>query len=264
MFAAHRIASRQSVTFDELERAAQLSEIVDNCKPFYKWALENDKVPKYFSNWSKVITEYHLEKGTKWEEPVAINCAYGYMGYELIQPPKEEESSGEITFDWERESCGPVLFDSDLDFIIETDSDEDSDDSDSDLSLLDEEQNEKINGKYGCHNPDVSDFMSRLDNGALKIQCWFRSHRAKHRVAAIVYIRALGVLKMEAKELPYGTNFKDIPNGMSIMLDEDDIEISDTPISFSSDEEEEELDVLDQIRRFAKTEHESELVNKFQ
>lgn len=87
MFASQLLRSRGTVCFDQLDRAAQLTEIVEAGRPFYDWVEKNNKTPQYFADWSNVIAEYHREHGSVWTEPIAVNSPYGFMGYELIKPP---------------------------------------------------------------------------------------------------------------------------------------------------------------------------------
>lgn len=87
MFASRLLRSRTTVCFDELDRAAQLTEIVEAGRPFYTWVEANNKHPQYFADWANIIAEYHREHGTVWTEPIAVNSPYGFMGYDLIKPP---------------------------------------------------------------------------------------------------------------------------------------------------------------------------------
>lgn len=246
MFASRRIHQRGTVCFSDLDRAARLTEIVEAGRPFYDWVKANNKEPKYFSDWSNIIAEYHREKGTVWTEPIAVNSPYGYMGYDLIKPPKEPLNP--VQFGTSK--SGLVTFSDD-----EMD-DEDFIDSDSELSLIedsdDEEEEEKEAGKYSHLSEQAATFMTGLDNTATVIQCWWRCHRAKHRRVAIIALKKLNVTQIDAKDLPYGTNFRDLPSGMSILLDVDDIEFSDTPIGEESDEEEEgPLDADPWVEKYA-------------
>ena len=244
MFASRRIHSRGTVCFSDLDRAARLTEIVEAGRPFYEWAKANNKEPKYFADWSNIIAEYHREKGTVWTEPIAVNSPYGYMGYDLINPPKEPlnpvqfgtKKSGLVTFS--DDDCILSEEDSDDELFYGSDESELSlidDDSDDELELIEEEEEDK----YAHLSEQAATFMTGLDNKATVIQCWWRCLRAKHRCAAIIALKKLNVTQIDAKDLPYGTNFRDLPSGMSILLDEDDIEFSDTPIGEESDEEEE-------------------------
>lgn len=229
MFATHRINTHNTVCFSDLDHAARLSEIVEAGAPFYTWIKENKKEPKYFSEWSNVIAEYHREKGTTWIEPIAINSPYGYMGFDLIKPPKVESK--------------PIQFGNKHtnDLIASEGCDEEYDSDDSFLSLLgmDEFEDEK----YSHLNEAAQTFMLELDDAAIKIQGWIRCHRAKHRRAAIVSLQQLTVKQISAKEMPYCANFFDLPSGMSILLDDDDIEFSDTPIGEEDWEELVEVEV---------------------
>jgi len=229
--------SRTTVCFSDLDRAARLTEIVEAGAPFYAWLKENNKEPKYFSDWSNVITEYHLEKGTPWIEPIAINSPYGYMGYDLIKPPIVVST--------------PIQFGTATEeLVISEDSDEEYDSDDSFLSLLGMDEFE--NDKYSHLNEDAATFMLELDYAAETIQCWIRCHRAKHRRAAIVALNKLEVKQICAKEMPYCANFLDLPRGMSILLDDDDIEFSDTPIGEEDWEEKEvEVEAEEFIRKYA-------------
>jgi len=236
MFATHRINTRTTVCFSDLDRAARLTEIVEAAAPFYTWIKENNKEPKYFSEWSNVIAEYHREKGTPWIEPIAINSPYGYMGYDLIKPPPVEST--------------PIQFGiaTSGELVLSEDSDEEYDSDDSFLSLLG--MGEFENDKYSHLSEVAQTFMLELDYAATTIQCWIRCHRAKHRRLAIVALKKLKVKQISAKEIPYGANFIDVPRGMSILLDDDDIEFSDTPIGEEDWEEEVEVDAEEFIRTY--------------
>ena len=250
MFATHRINTRNTVCFSDLDRAARLGEIVEAGAPFYAWIKENNKEPKYFSEWSNVITEYHREKGTPWIEPIAINSPYGYMGYDLIRPPIVVST--------------PIQFGTATsgELVISEDSDEEYDSDDSFLSLLGMDEFE--NDKYSHLSEAAETFMLQLDDAATTIQCWIRCHRAKHRRVAIVALKKLKVTQISAKEMPYGANFIDVPRGMSILLDDDDIEFSDTPIGEEDWEElvEEEVDAEEFIRKYAREDDVSGLLEE--
>ena len=97
----------------------------------------------------------------------------------------------------------------------------------------------------------IEGLVLELDDAAIKIQCWIRCHRAKHRRAAIVSLQQLTVKQISAKEMPYCANFLDLPSGMSILLDDDDIEFSDTPIGEESENEDQEVDAEEFIRKYA-------------
>ena len=235
MFATRRIHSRGTVCFSDLDRAARLTEIVEAGRPFYEWAKANNKEPKYFSDWSNIIAEYHREKGTVWTEPIAVNSPYGYMGYDLIKPPKEPLNPVQFGM-----KCGNGLVTfSDDDILSEEDSDDElfygSDESDEELELIEEP------GKYSHLSEPVVSFMEGLDKGAIAIQCWYRRLMARFQAkgrAKLLEMKANGVTELDIKDMPYGTSLIDVPGGIVINLNEEDIEIGDEIIT--SDEEEEE------------------------
>lgn len=231
MFASRRIHSRGTVCFSDLDRAARLTEIVEAGRPFYEWVKANNKEPKYFSDWSNIIAEYHREKGTVWTEPIAVNSPYGYMGYDLIKPPKEPVHPVQFGM-----KCGNGL-------ITFSDDELDSDDfleSDSDLSLIDDSDDEEEE-KYSHLGERASTFMEGLDKGAIAIQCWYRRLMARFQVKGRAKLREMaanGVTELYIKDMPYGTSLIDVPGGIVINLNEEDIEFGDEIIT--SDEEEEE------------------------
>lgn len=111
-----------SLTFDQLEKAVIVREISEKSQNFLKWAKENKKSPENFCDWDKIITDFYKEKGEEWKEPVAINCPYGFMGYEIFHPPEPKI-----------EEIKPIGFDNDGDFdwdLILNDSDDEDQDSD--------------------------------------------------------------------------------------------------------------------------------------
>ena len=80
----------ETVTFDELERAVNIREMVENSKDFYKWVQETEKKPENFCDWDEIICEYHHQNGTDWIQPIPIKCPYGFMGYEVFKPPQKK------------------------------------------------------------------------------------------------------------------------------------------------------------------------------
>ena len=77
-------------TFDQLERAVNIREMVENSKDFYKWVQETEKSPENFCDWGEIISEYHHQNGTDWIEPIPIKSPYGFMGYEVFKPPPKK------------------------------------------------------------------------------------------------------------------------------------------------------------------------------
>ena len=142
MFASRRLRGSGTVCFSDLDRAAKLTEQVENAAPFYQWVKEHNKQPEYFANWGEVITEYYQSIGERWIDAVPVPSPYGYMGYDLIQPPAPK--SGLLTFG----SYKPEDSDSDdelFNLMCETDTDE-SDLEDSG----DEEEEENVKCQLGC------------------------------------------------------------------------------------------------------------------
>ncbi|MCP4923233.1 MAG: hypothetical protein GY915_04270, partial [bacterium] len=117
-----------------MDRAAQLTEQVENNRPFYEWVKANNKQPEYFANWNEVITEYYQSIGEKWTGPVPVPSPYGYLGYDFIKPPvpprrPNEGANGEIIFACEKKTqewTEEELFN----LMCTTDSDDESDSSD--------------------------------------------------------------------------------------------------------------------------------------
>ena len=77
-----------TLTFDKLEKAANVREIAENSKDFHKWAKDNKRSPENFCDWGEIISEFYKEQGTEWNEPIAIHSRYGFMGYDIFNPPK--------------------------------------------------------------------------------------------------------------------------------------------------------------------------------
>jgi len=83
--------------------------------------------------------------------------------------------------------------------------------------------------------------MEGLDKGAIAIQCWYRRLMAQFQAKGRAKLREMaanGVTELYIKDMPYGTSLIDVPGGIVINLNEEDIEIGDEIIT--SDEEEEE------------------------
>ena len=254
MFASRRIHSRGTVCFSDLDRAARLTEIVEAGRPFYDWAKANNKEPKYFSDWSNIIAEYHREKGTVWTEPIAVNSPYGYMGYDLIKPPKEPVHPVQFGM-----KCGNGL-------VTFSDDELDSDDfldSDIELSLIEDSDDEKEDGKYSHLSERAATFMEGLDKASIAIQCWYRRLKAQFQAKGRAKLREMaanGVTELYIKDMPYGTSLIDVPGGIVINLNEEDIEFGDEIIT--SDEEEEEetpFDAEPWVEKYA-TEEEKEAI----
>ena len=49
---------------------------------------KKNNAPVDFSDWPKIIKEYHKYMGTKWSKDYAIPSPYVDTGYEIIKPPK--------------------------------------------------------------------------------------------------------------------------------------------------------------------------------
>ena len=244
--------------FSDLDRAARLTEIVEAGRPFYEWVKANNKEPKYFSDWSNIIAEYHREKGTVWTEPIAVNSPYGYMGYDLIKPPKEPlnpvqfgtSKSGLVTFSDDEE------FDSD-DFI----------DSDSELSLIEDSDDEEEDGKYSHLSEQAATFMERLDKASIVIQCWYRCLMARFQVKGRAKLREMaanGVTHLEIKQMPYGTSLVDVPGGIVINLNEEDIIFGDEIITSEEEDEDEEepFDAAPWVEKYAQDEEKLALLDE--
>ncbi|MDA7573704.1 hypothetical protein N8751_00315 [bacterium] len=140
----------RTVTFDAMDRAAALSERVEDSQPMWKWVRENNKQPKYFSDWPSVIQEYHQAVGTPWIKDYSVPTPYGEMGYDTIKPPKVEVKSGLITF-----PCEEKDDEKNLDWILDMmESDSDSDDDDeSDFSDDEEKEEDKDEEKASNELP---------------------------------------------------------------------------------------------------------------
>lgn len=163
-FARQLISGRgRTVTFDEMDRAAELSERVEDSQPMWKWVRENNKQPKYFYDWPTVIQEYHKAVGTPWTKDYSVPTPYGHMGYDTIKPPKVEVpaiKSGLITFPCEEEDD-----EKNLDWILDMmESDSDSDeDEESDFS--DDEKEEDVqppSNEFPADNEVKFDVTSNL------------------------------------------------------------------------------------------------------
>lgn len=123
-----------TLTFDQLEKAAIVREISEKSQNFLKWAKENKRSPENFCDWDKIIIDFYKEKEEEWKEPVAINCPYGFMGYEIFYPPKPKiEEIKAIDFD----KAG----DFDWDLILNDSDDEDSEDENKQESADNQEEN---------------------------------------------------------------------------------------------------------------------------
>ena len=144
-FAQRLISGRGPVTFDSLDRAAQLTETVEESRPMWKWVTDNKKHPSCFSEWPETIKAYHAAEGTRWIKNYAVPSPYGFMGYDIIKPPKvvakplvfgtTKPKSGLVTFSDSEDGCSE-LDDEDLlwdtDDFVDDDEDEDEDDDWSD------------------------------------------------------------------------------------------------------------------------------------
>ena len=144
-FAQRLISGRGGpVTFDSLDRAAQLTETVEDSRPMWKWVTENKKHPSCFSEWPETIKAYHATEGTRWIKNYAVPSPYGFMGYDIIKPPEvvakplvfgtTKPKSGLVTFSDSEDGCSELddedlLWDSD-DFVNDDDEDEEEDWSD--------------------------------------------------------------------------------------------------------------------------------------
>ncbi len=79
-----------SITFQQIDKAMKVKEIVEYSKDFNNWAKKNKKSPENFCDWGLIISDYYKEKDEDWSQPVAINFPFGFMGYEIFYPPKPE------------------------------------------------------------------------------------------------------------------------------------------------------------------------------
>ena len=79
-----------TVTFEQLDRAARIREMVENSKNFYQWVQETGKTPENFCDWGEIISEYHLQNGSEWIQPIPIKSPFGFMGYEVFEPPQKK------------------------------------------------------------------------------------------------------------------------------------------------------------------------------
>jgi hypothetical protein len=203
------------------------------------------------------------------------------MGYDLIKPPKEPLNpvqfgmkcgNGLVTF-----SDDEDFIDSDSDLSLISDSDDsDCEDyaplvdcdykcggtpidpnclEDGELNLAEEgggyahchcHAAAMEAGKYSHLSEQAATFMEGLDKASTTIQCWYRCLMARFQVKGRAKLREMaanGVTALEIKQMPYGTSLVDVPGGMVINLNEEDIIFGDEIIT--SDEEEEEGSLLD-------------------
>ena len=142
-----------SITFENLEKAAEIREIAENSKDFRKWAKENNKSPLNFSEWEEIIIDFYKEKNMLWEKPVAINSPYGFMGYEIFYPPKPEMVEIKpITFEKENNDYiwDLLLIDSD----DESDDENDYENSKGEKKKKDNEEEKKDQEQKMCYQQD--------------------------------------------------------------------------------------------------------------
>jgi len=221
MFARHRINSRRTTTFSDLDRAARLTEQVENARPIYDWVKANNKQPKYYANWGDVITEYYQSIGKTWTTPVPVPSPYGYMGYDFIKPPPRprrpnEGPNGEIIFSCEKKK---EEIDEEALFELMNDSDfYDSDESDSELSLI-EDSDDEGDDTTESKTPEKKKLtLEDVPPGT------------------------------NLRDLPKGTRLEDLPAGACITINDSDIEfgseIDDSDLSLIEDSDEDEEDVV--------------------
>ena len=130
MFARRLINGGGRVSFDRLDRAAKMTETVEESQEMWKWVRDNNKQPQYFSGWSDVIAEYHAAVGTRWVKNYAVPSPYGFMGYDIIKPKLK---SGLVVFKptTEKEGCSDLDEDDwNTDDFIDSDDDDEEDESD--------------------------------------------------------------------------------------------------------------------------------------
>ena len=226
MFARRRINNYRRTTFSQLDRAARLTEQVENARPFYEWVKANDKQPKYFANWPDVIAEYYSSAGLIWTAVVPVPSPYGYMGYELLKPPKVEKKrginegpNGEIIFPCEKKAAEideEALFE----LMCGSDSD-DEEESDGELSLIEDSDD---------------------DEDADTTSSWCGKGKAIKKKLTLEDVPP----GTNLRDLPKGTRLEDLPAGACITINDSDIEfgseIDDSDLSLieDSDDEDEE------------------------
>ena len=154
MFASRLINGRGRVSFNSLDRAAKMTEIVEESQEMWKWVRENNKQPQYFSGWSDVIAEYHAAVGTRWVKDYAVPSPYGFMGYDIIKPKLK---SGLVVFKPSSEKEGSSDMDEDLwdsdDFIDDDDSDEEEESDWDEWGAEDDKPEEKKEEKTSNELP---------------------------------------------------------------------------------------------------------------
>ena len=224
MFARRRINNYRRTTFSQLDRAARLTEQVENARPFYEWVKANDKQPKYFANGPDVIAEYYASAGLIWTAAVPVPSPYGYMGYELMKPPKRQKKrginegpNGEIVFPCEKKAAEideEALFE----LMCGSDSDDEEEESDGELSLIEDSDDEE---------EDIGD-----------------SENVEKKKLTLKDVPP----GTNLRDLPKGTRLEDLPAGACITINDSDIEfgseIDDSDLSLieDSDDDEEEED----------------------
>ena len=160
-------------------------------------AKHGGKMPAW-GEWPALIEEAYSAAGKKWDEPVMVPIPFE-PGWQAVQPPKPENSR--------LPNSGP-----NGEIIFGT-------------KKLVEDPN------YALSISSISDDSDYWDESEVEDDVWEEAEEKKHDESendkVVVHI----------KDLPEGTRLEDIPRGTIVELDEDDIEISDTPIGEESDDE---------------------------
>ena len=219
MFARRRINNYHRTTFSQLDRAARLTEQVENARPFYEWVKANDKQPKYFANWPDVIAEYYSSAGLIWTAAVPVPSPYGYMGYELMKPPKRQKKrginegpNGEIVFPCEKKAA-EIDEEAFFELMCGSDSD-DEEESDGELSLIEDSDD---------------------DEDADTTSSWCGKRKAIKKKLTLEDVPP----GTNLRDLPKGTRLEDLPAGACITINDSDIEFG-SEIELSDDEDEED------------------------
>lgn len=263
------------VTFDKMDRAMQLTETVEDSRPMWKWVTENDKEPKYFSGWTDTIKAYHEAIGTRWTKNYAVPSPYGFMGYDIIKPPKVVAKP--ITFDHVKPISFPELeTDSDEDFLFDLLNDGEDEESDgeeeADSSEKNSDEQPLHKSENGSDNDSLLSEVSSLDLSDSEDEelcledCDYKcgipvdtacdtticlkdiggnyAHHDCHEKAKAKKLTLLDIPKdTHIRDLPEGVRLEDLPRGAVITLNDSDIEWGSVIGSDSEDEPEEDKNV---------------------